>query len=485
MQLCKESVANTAVTYRPDVDGLRAVAVMGVVAYHLGAFRAHGGFVGVDVFFVISGYLISSVILRDLEQSRFSLRAFYERRIRRILPALVVMMMITAFVCSYYQLPSQLPGTALSLIAATFSASNIYFLLATAYFPNYRSEPFSPTWSLAVEEQFYIFFPLFLILARRYLPGRLKTVVITVAAVSFVLSAFGVYLFPWATFFLPITRAWELLLGTMLAMDVFPRIDSVLLRNVLPLTGLAGILFCVFTYSPSLPFPGVAALAPCLGAALIIAAGETGKSLVGRVLSLKPVVFLGLISYSLYLWHVPVMMFQRFGIVQISNASNHVVKGATLVVSILVATLSWKFIETPFRTGRLMLKGRSAFAFAAVSAVMLTVLGVTLVALHGLSLRYTHRQLALSSYTGNALPGRSGSRFIESGGVASKPHDPGNCLHQDPSRKNYLFTADRDAAQLWYGLHKVFPNIKFMQATTSGCESLIAVQAGLPARRAP
>jgi peptidoglycan/LPS O-acetylase OafA/YrhL len=148
MQLCKESVANTAVTYRPDVDGLRAVAVMGVVAYHLGAFRAHGGFVGVDVFFVISGYLISSVILRDLEQSRFSLRAFYERRIRRILPALVVMMMITAFVCSYYQLPSELPGTALSLIAATFSASNIYFLLATAYFPNYRSEPFSPRSSL-------------------------------------------------------------------------------------------------------------------------------------------------------------------------------------------------------------------------------------------------------------------------------------------------------------------------------------------------
>jgi peptidoglycan/LPS O-acetylase OafA/YrhL len=397
MQVCKESAANTAITYRPDVDGLRAIAVMGVVAYHLGAFRAHGGFVGVDVFFVISGYLISSVILRDLERSRFSLLAFYQRRIRRILPALVVMMLITACVCSHYQLPSQLPGTALSLIAATFSASNIYFLLASVHFPNWRSEPFSPTWSLAVEEQFYIFFPLFLLLMRKYLPGKLKTAVITVAAVSFVLSAFGVYLFNRATFYLPITRAWELLLGTMLAMDMFPRIGSVLLRNLLALTGLAGILFCVFTYSPSLPFPGVAALAPCLGAALIIAAGDNGKSLVSRVLSLKPVVFLGLISYSLYLWHVPVMMFQRFGIVQISNASNHVLKGATLVVSILVATLSWKFVETPFRTGRLMLKGRSAFAFAAVSAVILTVLGVTLVALHRPPFRYTQQQLALAA----------------------------------------------------------------------------------------
>ena len=384
MQVLKESAANTALTYRPDVDGLRAVAVMGVMAYHLGAARAWGGFVGVDVFFVISGFLISSVILRDLEQSRFSLRAFYKRRIRRILPALVVMMLITACVCSHYQPPSQSSATALSLIAATFSASNIYFLLATAYFPHFRSEPFSPTWSLAVEEQFYIFFPLFLILVRRYLPGRLKTVVITVAAISFVLSAFGVYLFPWATFYLPITRAWELLLGAMLAMDVFPRVDSVLLRNLLALAGLTGILFCVFTYRPSLPFPGAAALAPCLGAALIIAAGDTGESLVSRVLSLQPVVFLGLISYSLYLWHVPVIMFRRFGIVQISHASNHVMNGATLVVSILVATLSWKFVETPFRTGRLMLKGRSAFAFAAVSAVILTVLGVTLLALHGL-----------------------------------------------------------------------------------------------------
>lgn len=423
MQVCKESVANAALAYRTDVDGLRAIAVMGVVAYHMGAFRAHGGFVGVDVFFVISGYLISSVILRDLERSRFSLRAFYERRIRRILPALVVMMLITACVCSYYQPPSQLLGTALSLIAATFSFSNIYFLLATVHFPTWRSEPLSPTWSLAVEEQFYIFFPLFLILVRRYLPGRLKTAVITVAAISFVLSAFGVYFFNWATFYLPITRAWELLLGTLLAMDVFPRIDSVLLRNLLALTGLGGILFCVFTYSPSLPFPGVAALAPCLGAALIIAAGDTGKSLVSRLLSLKPFVFLGLISYSLYLWHVPIMMFQRFGIVQISNASNHVLKGVTLVVSILVATLSWKFVETPFRTGRLMLKGRSAFAFAAASAAILTVLGVSLAAVHHLPFRYRQQQLALSSLAATK-PVLSAPPFTSGAGAVARQSPP-------------------------------------------------------------
>ena len=404
MQPSKGSESSTlpatkpALGYRADIDGLRAVGVMGVVTYHLGAFRAHGGFVGVDVFFVISGFLIASLVLRDLEQSRFSLLAFYQRRIRRIVPALVVMMLITTFICSFYQPPAQLQSTGRSLIAATFSASNIYFLLATTHFPSYRSEPFSPTWSLAVEEQFYIAFPLFLILVRRYLPGKLKTTVITVAAVSFVLSAFGVYLFPWATFYLPFTRAWELLLGVVLAMNVFPRIESVLVRNVFALTGLAAIVFCVFMYSPQSHFPGVAALAPCVGAALIIAAGEGGgHSVVSRVLSFKPVVFLGLISYSLYLWHVPVQMFQRFGLLQIPNASNHLLKAVTLGASILLATLSWKFIEIPMRNGRLMLKGSSAFAFAAVSAVMLTVLGVTLVALRGLPLRYTRGHVFSSS----------------------------------------------------------------------------------------
>ncbi len=371
-----------ALPYRSDLDGLRAVAIMGVVAYHLGAFRAYGGFVGVDVFFVISGFLISSIILRDMEQLRFSLLAFYARRIRRILPALFVMLSITACVCSRYQPASRLPGTALSLIAATFSVSNFYFLLATAYFPNLRSEPFAPTWSLAVEEQFYILFPLLLILLRRRLPGRMKTAVMIIAALSFLLSAFGVYLFPTATFYLPITRVWELLLGTMLAMNVFPGIHSVPVRQLASLAGLAGILFSVFTYSPQVSFPGVAALVPCLGTAAIIATGNTGQSLISRALSLKPVVFLGWISYSLYLWHVPVMLFQHSGIVPIYNASNHIhiLKGITLVLSILIATLSWKFVETPFRTGRLMLKGRSAFVFAAISAGLLTVLGVTLLA---------------------------------------------------------------------------------------------------------
>jgi hypothetical protein len=180
LEICSPPVTKPELTYRSDIDGLRAVAVLLVFAFHLQAFKIMGGFVGVDVFFVISGFLISSVILRDIEESRFSLAAFYERRIRRIIPALVVMMFVTTLFCAFYQLPAQVEDTAKSLLAATYSVSNIYFLLTTNYFSTSDAKPFLPTWSLAVEEQFYIFFPLFLLLIRRMFPGRLKTAILGV-----------------------------------------------------------------------------------------------------------------------------------------------------------------------------------------------------------------------------------------------------------------------------------------------------------------
>jgi peptidoglycan/LPS O-acetylase OafA/YrhL len=454
--------------YRPDIDGLRAVAVMLVLAYHMRAFGAFGGFVGVDVFFVISGFLISSVILKDIEESRFSLVAFYERRIRRIIPALVVMLLVTTAVCCYYQLPSQLENSAKSLLAATYSVSNIFFLMTTNYFSNNDTKLFLPTWSLAVEEQFYIFFPLFLMLIRRFYPGRLKTAIVSVAVASLVVNAWSIFIFPMAGFYLPITRAWELLLGTMLAMGIFPRIESRIWRNLFSAVGLAGIVVCGFV-----PFPGVAGLLPCACAALIIAAGQTGTSLVGRLLSLKPVVFIGLISYSLYLWHMPIIILLRMSMLHIPNASNHVLKGTNVIVSIIVATLSWWLVETPFRKGRLMLKGNSAFKFAAASGAVLTALGVGILAVHGLPSRYTHQEFALASFIDTSVPARSGTCFIESAGQTTKTYDAATCLHQDPTKKNYLLVGDSHAAQLWYGLTTVFPNINFLQATASGCEPSI------------
>ena len=469
LEICSSPVIKPELKYRSDIDGLRAVAVLLVFAFHLRAFKILGGFVGVDVFFVISGFLISSVILRDIEESRFSLAAFYERRIRRIIPALVVMMFVTTLFCAFYQLPTQVEDTARSLLAATFSVSNIYFLVTSNYFSNNDAKPFLPTWSLAVEEQFYIFFPLFLLLIRRMFPGRLKTAILSVAAVSFVVSVWSVFAFPNATFYLPLTRAWELLLGTMLALDVFPRVESAIARNLTAAAGLAGILVCAYFYSEKLPFPGMAALAPCLGTAFIIAAGETGTSFVGRLLSLKPVVFIGLISYSLYLWHVPIIIFQGVTLLQIPHAPNQVQKGATVLVAVVLATLSWKFVETPFRKGRWILKGNAAFLFAGLSAAALTVLGVLLIALHGLPSRYSRQQLAIVSNIDNAFSAREGTCFLQAGVSIGKHYDAADCLRQDATRKNYLLIGDSHAAADWYGIQKVFPEINLMQATASNC----------------
>jgi len=461
--------------YRADIDGLRAVAVMLVFAYHLDTFTVGnlsvwGGFIGVDVFFVISGFLISSVILREIDDSSFSLKEFYRRRIRRILPALVAMMLVTAIVSCYYMLPSVLYAFAKSQLAATFSVSNFYFLSTSSYFSSNVDKPLLHTWSLAVEEQFYILFPLFLLLLKRFFPGRFKAAMVSVAAASFMLSVWAVHLSPVAAFYLPATRAWELLLGAMLSIDLFPRVQSAVGRNLLSAAGLLAILACGFTYTGRVPFPGAAALVPCGGAAFIIAAGETGGSVVGRLLSLKPIVFIGLISYSLYLWHWPIILFQHLTMLQPRNASNHMIKGSILVFAFAVATLSWLFVETPFRKGRLMLKGAAAFRFAAGSGALLALFACVILATHGLPFRYSQRQLALASYVDLTAPGREGTCSVESGGPTTPTYDAAHCLLQDPSKKNYLLLGDSHAAHLWYGLHRTFPEINFLQATASGCE---------------
>ncbi len=456
--------------YRHDIDGLRAVAVLLVVAYHLEAFSVFGGFVGVDVFFVISGFLISSVILREINEARFSLAGFYQRRIRRIFPALIVMMFLTSIAAYFYLLPSELESFAKSLLAALFSLSNFYFWRQSGYFSPNGNKPLLHTWSLGVEEQFYIFFPLLLMLVRRYFPGKFRQAVIVVAAGSFLLSAFGARAYPSSSFYLPVTRTWELLLGTILSLGIFPGIRSRIGRNLSSACGLLLIVASAFAYSNRTHFPGIAALAPCGGAALIIIAGEGGTSVVGRLLSLKPVVFIGLISYSLYLYHWPVIVFQQMSLMQLGNGSNRSVHAAILVFSIAIATLSWRFVETPFRRGRWTLKGASAFKFAAAGTTLLASIGLGILAFHGFPSRYTASEVAISTYLDSALPARSGTCFIESGQAALKKFDIADCMQQDASRKNYLLLGDSHAAQVWYGLHAVFPEVNFLQANASGCE---------------
>ena len=270
--------------YRADIDGLRAVAVLLVFAYHLGTARVKGGYVGVDVFFVISGYLIGSIILSEIAADKFSLLSFYERRIRRIFPALFVTLAVCALLAYKFFLPSELEEFAKSYLAATFSFSNAFFYYQSGYFEGAAAmKPLLHTWSLAVEEQFYVFLPLFLLALRRYSSRIRKLAVFSVASISFVISAWGAFNRPDATFYLAHTRAWELLLGTLIALDCFPRFSSSAARNAFSAIGLAMIFASATFYAKTTPFPGLAAALPCFGTAFLIATGRDGISFVGKM----------------------------------------------------------------------------------------------------------------------------------------------------------------------------------------------------------
>ena len=337
-------------SYRPDVDGLRALAVLPVISFHAG-FSCPGGFVGVDVFFVISGYLITQIIERDLAARRFSVLVFYQRRIRRIFPALFGMLVATIVTAYVFLPPVELKALGETLVASSAFSSNILFYRWSGYFaPNSEYTPLLHTWTLSLEEQFYVFWPLFL--AVLSLPRALKWKIPAAIAVlvgGLLLSAHWVSVNPNAAFYLLPSRAWELAMGALLSFSPLSRIIVRLPRAVASVVSLAGICMlgvAVTTYSKATSFPGIAAILPCVGAVLIVAAGEGGPSIGGRFLSLRPLVWVGMISYSLYLWHWPILVFGQI----IANRKLDVVERCSLIALIfIVAWLSWRFVETPFR----------------------------------------------------------------------------------------------------------------------------------------
>lgn len=371
--------------YRPDIDGLRAIAVVPVVLYHLDKQAVSGGFVGVDIFFVISGYLITSILLGELEATRFSLVRFYERRVRRILPALLAMLAGVLAAGYAFLLPSEFVELSRSAVATLFFASNFYFNDEGDYFRHAAdSAPLLHTWSLGVEEQFYIVFPLCLALAWRFARERLATAIGILALASFALGVWGVQAHPKAAFYLTPFRFWELALGALLAMGRFPRLERRSVREAAGAAGLALILASVFAFSSSTTFPGLAALAPCLGAALLLYAGAGGDSLARRLLAFRPVAFVGLISYPLYLWHWPIIAFFRI----VSEREPTMLDSAAIFgASVGLATLSWRFVEMPVRRGGAMAPASRLFAAVGGGAALCLAAALSILLAGGLPSR--------------------------------------------------------------------------------------------------
>lgn len=330
--------------YRAEIDGLRALAVIPVILFHAGFELFSGGFVGVDVFFVISGYLITTILIEDIEKQRFSLVNFYERRARRILPALYFVMFVCIPFAWMWMLPSQMEDFSQSLIAVSLFISNILFWKTSDYFgPANEEIPLLHTWSLAVEEQYYMLFPIFLILTWRFGKNRVFWMIVIMAAISLLLSEWGWRNKPTPNFFLAPTRAWELFAGSIAAFIV--QRNGVQKNNALALLGLSAIVFSIFAYDESTPFPSVYALVPVLGVVLLVLYAEK-HTLVAKLLSTKAFVSVGLISYSAYLWHQPLFAFAR---IRLLNHPSELVMIILICISFVLAYFSWKYVEKPFR----------------------------------------------------------------------------------------------------------------------------------------
>lgn len=358
--------------YRPEIDGLRAIAVIPVILFHAGVQLFSGGFVGVDIFFVISGYLITTIILTELETSRFSLLKFYERRARRILPALYVVMASCLPFAWLWLMPSDAKEFSNSVMAVLAFTSNIFFWQNSNYFDAGSDlKPLLHTWSLGVEEQFYVLFPIFLMLAWRLGRKRIVGLLTILALLSLALAVYATSTKPVAAFFLLPTRGWELAMGSLIAFyldgkerDPFPSA----LQQILSLVGFGLIAGAALTLSKETPFPGFSALVPTVGAGLLIVFGSP-ETIVGRLLASRVFVGMGLVSYSAYLWHQPLLSFARHR--SLTELDEMVIAGI-IVLTFSLAYVTWRYIETPFRRGNIVPK-RLLWRLSLASAVVIAV----------------------------------------------------------------------------------------------------------------
>lgn len=344
---CSPLKKDSHLKYRAEIDGLRALAVVPVILFHAGFELFSGGFVGVDVFFVISGYLITTILIEDIENKRFSIVNFYERRARRILPALFFVMLVCILFAWMWMLPSQMKDFSQSLVAVSLFASNILFWRESGYFAAAAEEkPLLHTWSLAVEEQYYVLFPIFLTLAWRFGRNRVFWMIVVMAAISLLVSEWGWRNRAGANFYLAPTRAWELFAGSIAAFIV--QKNGVQKNNSLALLGLAAIFFSIFAYDETTSFPSVYALVPVIGVVLLVLFADK-ETLAARVLGTKIFVGIGLVSYSAYLWHQPLFAFARIRLVEHPSEALMVTLS---IISIALGYLSWRYVEKPFRGGK-------------------------------------------------------------------------------------------------------------------------------------
>tara|TARA_B110000881_G_C18591935_1_gene528609 strand:+ start:898 stop:2853 length:1956 start_codon:yes stop_codon:yes gene_type:complete len=446
-------------SYRKELDGLRAVAVIPVIMFHAGLFGFSGGYAGVDIFFVISGYLITNILLKELKDDRFSLVNFYQRRARRILPALFVMIFITTILALLVMPTEQLKSYANSVLSVITFTSNIHFYVVSDYFSTTAEQkPLLHTWSLAIEEQYYLFFPLllsFFITKKNQLKKVLIALTLISLATAQILTISG---YTESNFYLIFSRAWELFVGSLLALYHLDRRNlSLTTKNLLSVVGLICIISSFFLFDDTTPFPSLYTLLPVLGACLIITCA-TPNNIVGKLLSSPLFSSIGLISYSLYLWHQPIFSFLRM---KTFGEPTNIYFLMAIGLTFICAFLSYKLVETPFRKNKKLLT-INALKVSAQSMGVLIVLAASILLAKGFPERFDNAYEA--SIKASPLRGKchtSGHGYL-------KPKD--SCRYPNQNTSWAMF-GDSHMVELAYALSEqlALKNDGLLHLTFSGC----------------
>ncbi len=454
--------------YRAEIDGLRAVAVLPVILFHAGFDVFSGGFVGVDIFFVISGYLITTIIVAEIKAGNFSIVNFYERRARRILPALFFVLACSLPFAWMWLVPQDLKSLSQSLVAVMLFSSNILFWKTSGYFESAAElKPLLHTWSLAVEEQFYLFFPLLLMAVWRFGPRRVLPLLAVAALASLAIAHWGSAAQPDAAFYLLPTRGWELLIGAFAAvclLDERTWQPGRLASEAGSALGLALLLYSIFLFDKDTPFPSLYTLVPTAGTALVILFA-TPATRVGRLLGRRALVGIGLVSFSAYLWHQPLFALARH---RSLDEPDRLVFAGLVVASIVLAYFSWQYIEKPFRDRQRFQRGQ-IFLYAAIGSAVFLLLGLAGHATHGFEQARTtdaHRQV-LKTAAASPLRAR-----CHTGGAGYTPPAQACEINGGPLRVAVF--GDSHAVELAYALAQGLAprGIRLKQFTFSGCSPM-------------
>ena len=460
--------------YRREIDGLRTLAVIPVILFHAGFQAFGGGFVGVDVFFVISGYLITSIIVAELKDHNFSLLRFYERRARRILPALFVVMLACIPFAWLWFMPSDAVDYSNSLIAVSLFSSNILFWRESGYFATANElKPLLHTWSLAVEEQYYVLFPIFLMLTWKLGKKWIVSILLFVLFASLFAAQWGALNKPTPTFYLLPTRSWELLIGAMTAFylaDRNVREFHAKIDQSISMVGLLLIVYSVIAFDRQTPFPGFYALLPTVGAALIILFA-THRTYVGQLLGSKIFVGIGLISYSAYLWHQPLFAFAKYR--SLKEPDSLLMLGLSFA-SIFLAYLTWKYIETPCRN-RESFNRRQVFVMSLCGTLLFSLGGLLGNQSDGFKNRLSQAQRNVIDIA------ESHAKMWETGGcdVKGGESEIKGCIRGDKSKQpQYAIWGDSYASALVWELEKSFASggKSFFQYTKYRCPASVDVK---------